>query len=178
MLDYVIRGGEVVAPSGVGHWDIGIRGEKIVALAEAGSLTGEVGRIIDATGKIVVPGGIEPHAHVAAPIMGHPEAETAPPPDVSRAAVFGGTTTVVDFAIQFPGRDIFAAIDETKRPLAGAVVQRFHVPLHACSMPYLRTSSCRSRRPSKPASPPSRYSPPTFARTFTTAWRGWGTSSR
>ena len=112
MLDYLIRGGQVVTPGGVGHLDIGIRGEKIVALAEAGGLTDEVGRTIDAAGKIVVPGGIEPHAHVAAPIMGHPEAETAPPPDVSRAAVFGGTTTVVDFAIQFPGRDIFAAIDE------------------------------------------------------------------
>jgi dihydropyrimidinase len=112
MLDYVIRGGQVVTPAGVGSWDVGIRGEKIVAIAEPGTLTDNVGRVIDATGKIVVPGGIEPHAHVAAPIMGHPGAETAPPDQVSRAALFGGTTTVVDFAIQHPERDIFAAIDE------------------------------------------------------------------
>jgi dihydropyrimidinase len=112
MLDYIIRGGQVVTPGGVGPWDIGVRGEKIVAIAEQGTLTDAVGRVIDAKDKIVVPGGIEPHAHVAAPIMGHPDTETAPPPDVSRAALFGGTTMIADFAIQFPGRDIFEAIEE------------------------------------------------------------------
>ncbi len=112
MLDYIIKGGQVVTPGGVGTWDVGIRGEKIVAIAEAGTLTDEVGRVIDASGKIVVPGGIEPHAHVAAPIMGHPGMETAPPAEVSRAAVFGGTTTLADFAIQYPGIDIFQAIEE------------------------------------------------------------------
>ena len=85
-LDSVIRGGQVVTPAGVGSWDIGIRGEKIVAIAEQGILTENVGRIIDARGKIAVPGGIEPHAHVAAPIMGHAGMETAPPDQVSRAA--------------------------------------------------------------------------------------------
>jgi dihydropyrimidinase len=112
MLDYVIRGGQVVTPGGVGQWDIGIKGEKVVAVAEEGTLTDTVGRVIDARGNIVVPGGIEPHAHVAAPIMGHPGMETAPPDQVSRAALFGGTTTLVDFAIQAPGTDIFAAIEE------------------------------------------------------------------
>jgi dihydropyrimidinase len=112
MLDYIIRGGQVVTPGGVGQWDIGIQGEKIVALAAEGSLTQDVGRVIDASGKIVVPGGIEPHAHVAAPIMGHPGVETAPPHEVSRAALFGGTTMIVDFAIQYPGVDIFQAIEE------------------------------------------------------------------
>jgi dihydropyrimidinase len=112
MLDYIIRGGQVVTPGGVGSWDVGIRGEKIVAIAENGTLRDDVGRIIDASNKIVVPGGIEPHAHVAAPIMGHPGMETAAPDQVSRAALFGGTTTIVDFAIQYPGIDIFQAIDE------------------------------------------------------------------
>ena len=112
MLDYVIRGGQVVAPWGVGGWDVAIQGEKIVAVAEPNTLTGDVGRVIDATGKIVIPGGIEPHAHIAAPIMGFPGMETAPPDQVSRAALFGGTTTLVDFAIQRPGIDIFQALDE------------------------------------------------------------------
>ena len=112
MLDYIISGGEVVTPGGVGVLDVAIQGEKIVAVAEKGTLTGDVGRVIDASGKIVVPGGIEPHAHVAAPIMGHAGAETAPPSDVSRAALFGGTTLLADFAIQYPGIDIFQAIEE------------------------------------------------------------------
>jgi dihydropyrimidinase len=112
MLDSVIRGGQVVTPWGIGNWDVAIQGEKIVAVAEPNTLTSDIGRVIDATGKIVVPGGIEPHAHIAAPIMGFPGMETAPPDQVTRAALFGGTTTLVDFAIQRPGIDIFQALDE------------------------------------------------------------------
>ena len=112
MLDLVIRGGHVVTPWGVGSWDVAVQGEKIVAVAEEGALPGEVGRVLDATGKIVIPGGIEPHAHVAAPIAGQPNKSTAPPEQVSKAALFGGTTTLTDFAIQGGGLDIFQAIDE------------------------------------------------------------------
>ena len=70
MLDLIIRGGQVITPWGVGDWDVAIQGEKIVAVAAQGAITDDVGRIIDASGKIVSPGGIEPHAHIAAPIMG------------------------------------------------------------------------------------------------------------
>ena len=51
MVDLVIRGGQVVAPWGVGAWDVAVQGEKIVAVAEPGSLPGEMGRVIDATGQ-------------------------------------------------------------------------------------------------------------------------------
>ncbi len=112
MIDLMISGGQVVTPWGVGSWDVAVEGEKIVAVAEQGTLTGEVGRIIDATGKIVVPGGIEPHAHIASPVPGRPGVETSPPEPVSRAALFGGTTTLTDFAIQHRGIDIFQAIEE------------------------------------------------------------------
>ena len=112
MFDLLIRNGQVVTPWGVGDWDVAIQGEKIVAVAAANTLTEEVGRVIDATGKVVVPGGIEPHAHIAAPIMGPGNLRTAPPEQVSRAALFGGTTTLMDFAIQYPGIDIATAIRE------------------------------------------------------------------
>ena len=112
MIDLVIRGGQVVTPWGVGEWDVAVQGEKIVAVAEPGTLPAEAGRILDASGKIVVPGGIEPHAHIAAPIAGMPGVETAPPDQVSRASIFGGTTTILDFAIQRPGMTIQQAIDE------------------------------------------------------------------
>ena len=112
MLDLIIRGGEVVTPWGVGDWDVAVQGEKIVAVTSPGTLTDDVGRVIDATGKIVIPGGIEPHAHIAAPIMGPGNLKTAPPEQVSRAALFGGTTTLMDFAIQYPGIDIGQAIQE------------------------------------------------------------------
>ena len=111
MADLVIRGGQVVTPWGVGAWDVVVQGEKIVAVAEQGAFSGDMGRVIDATGKIVVPGGIEPHAHVAAPIAGRDQ-ETAPPEQVSRAVLFGGTTTLTDFAVQQRGIDIFQSIEE------------------------------------------------------------------
>ena len=76
MIDLLVKGGQVVTPWGVGNWDVAVEGEKIVAVAAPGTMAGDVGRVIDATGKIVVPGGIEPHAHVASPIWtsvtGHP----------------------------------------------------------------------------------------------------------
>ena len=103
MLDLIIRGGQVVTPMGVGEWDLAVQGERIAAVAAPGTLGDEAGRIIDATGKVVVPGGIEPHAHISAPIMGHGDLKTAPPPEVSRSALFGGTTTLMDFAIQYRG---------------------------------------------------------------------------
>ena len=112
MLDIIIRNGTVVTPWGVGDWDVAIQGERIVAVAAANTLTDEVGRVIDATGKVVIPGGIEPHAHIAAPIMGPGNLRTAPPEEVSRAALFGGTTTLMDFAIQYPGINIAEAIQE------------------------------------------------------------------
>lgn len=112
MLDLIIRGGQVVTPWGVGDWDVAMQGEKIVAMAAPGTLTDDVRRVIDASGKVVVPGGIEPHAHIAAPVMGPGNLKTAPPEQVSRAALFGGTTTLMDFAIQYPGIDINQAIQE------------------------------------------------------------------
>ena len=103
MLDMIIKGARIVTPSGVGEWDLGLQGEKIVAVTLPGILPEEGARIIDATGKIVVPGGIEPHAHAAANVQpgarqlvqGTPNAG---PIDHSLGAIWGGTTTVIDFA--------------------------------------------------------------------------------
>ena len=116
MLDLVIRGGQVVAPWGVGTWDVAIQGEKIVAVAEPGTLPGDVGRVIDASGKIVMPGGIEPHAHASVRLP-YPSSLAAghvlgPPESISKACVFGGTTTVVDFANWRPGSDLFKSIED------------------------------------------------------------------
>jgi dihydropyrimidinase len=110
MLDIVIRGDRVVTPWGVGSYDIGIQGEKIVAVQSPNTLTGDVQRVIDATGKIVIPGGIEPHAHVAWATF---TTKQQTPADLdSLAAAFGGTTTICDFAKQYPDMDIFQAIEE------------------------------------------------------------------
>ena len=108
MLDLIIRGGQVVTPSGVGNWDVAVQGEKIAAVSEPNAISTEGARVIDASGKIVVPGGIEPHAHIGGPRQ--PERSGAEP--VSKAAIYGGTTTVLDFATQVPGHDLHHALDE------------------------------------------------------------------
>ena len=102
MIDTVIKGGTVVTPAGVGEWDIGLEGEKITAVAMPGVLSMEGVRIIDATGKIVVPGGVEAHAHAAANVQEGlrelvPGTPNAGPGVHSLGAIWGGTTTVVDF---------------------------------------------------------------------------------
>ncbi len=108
MIDLIIKGGLVVTSDGPGNWDILIKGEKIIGLVHPHTLQVDAVKIIDASGKIVVPGGIEPHAHIGGPRQ--PERSGAAP--VSLAAIYGGTTTVLDFATQIPGYDIKHALDE------------------------------------------------------------------
>lgn len=115
MLDLIIRGGLVVTAHGTSPLDIGIAGEKISALAAAETMTGvQAARIIDAHEKIVLPGGIDPHIHCNWPVQpdpqGGPPLLSAGPGQVSRAALFGGTTTLIDFAVWDPGETLEQSI--------------------------------------------------------------------
>ncbi len=125
MLDCVIKGGQVVTPQAVGEMDVGIRGEKIVAVGWSGTLSEEATREIDASGKIVIPGGIEPHAHIGIPVpsewSGQPDIMTQPPQDASRAAAFGGVTTIVDFAGDLSFEE---AEDKTPKSIMSVVEER------------------------------------------------------
>ena len=116
MLDLLIRGGRVVTPQRVGKMDIAVQGERIVAVTEPGALEAESKRTIDASGKIVVPGGVEPHAHVATPLpelwTGRPGVESQSPEAASRAAAFGGTTTLIDFARPLHGATPLEAVEQ------------------------------------------------------------------
>ena len=123
MLDMIIRGGQVVTSQRVAEMDVAVQGEKIVAVAEPGVLEAEAARVIDASGKIVVPGGIEPHAHVATPVpqlwTGRPGMETQSPESASQAAAFGGTTTMVDFARPLHGAMPLEAVEQRVQRFTG-----------------------------------------------------------
>jgi dihydropyrimidinase len=103
----LIRGGTVVSATGRQLIDVLIDGEKIVALLEPGATTfgtdlaAAVDTVIDATGKYVIPGGVDTHTHMQMPFGGTTASDTLE--TGTRAAAFGGTTTIVDFAIQTPG---------------------------------------------------------------------------
>src|SRR5579875_619524 len=132
MYDLIIRGGQVVTPEGVGNWNIAIAGEKIVLVGEAGAQA-QAGRIIDATGKIVVPGGIEPHTHLnmtMAMEAGHVVRTMGPEADTI-GMVFGGTTTHLDFCFVNPSVDISAALARRVEQWKGRslVDYSFHVAL-------------------------------------------------
>jgi dihydropyrimidinase len=113
MLDLVVRSDRVVTPAGLGNYDVAIQGEKIVAVGAAGTFdAGSTRRLIDATGKIVMPGGIDPHVHCKwySPQPDGTVVYTDPPSVVSRAALYGGTTTLIDFARWTHGHTIQQAI--------------------------------------------------------------------
>ena len=90
MLDLLVRGGNVVTAETVAQLDIGISGEKIawIGLPEAGPTQAE--QTVDASGRLVVPGGIEPHAHLAHYISMRTESEMytlGPEEDTDRKSV-------------------------------------------------------------------------------------------
>ncbi|MFR9750938.1 dihydropyrimidinase [Nocardia sp. 004] len=104
MATTLITGGTVVSATGRGAADILIDGERVVALVQPGSTTlganlaETVDTVVDATGKYVIPGGIDAHTHLSMPFGGTTAAddfETG-----TRAAAWGGTTTIIDFAVQ------------------------------------------------------------------------------
>src|ERR1044071_8322350 len=69
----------------------------------------EADRVLDAAGKLVIPGGIDPHTHMELPFGG-----TQASDDFftgTRAALFGGTTTIIDFAVQYKGQTLTEALD-------------------------------------------------------------------
>src|ERR1700724_2312881 len=125
MFDLIVTGGKAVMPSGSAEpADIGVSGGKIAAVGAPGSLAplGAV-RVVDAAGQIVIPGGLAPHIHCSSPIPSPGRNEdllSAPPEQVSRAALYGGTTTMLDFALCPPDQPLQQSIELRQREWAGA----------------------------------------------------------
>src|SRR5579862_4631355 len=107
-FDTIITGGTVVTAADTSQADVAIENGRVVALGS--SLPREnAKRILDASGKYVFPGGIDVHTHLDMPFGGTTSAddfETG-----TRAAAFGGTTTLIDFAIQYKGQSLRQAFD-------------------------------------------------------------------
>jgi dihydropyrimidinase len=120
-----ITGGTVVNATGPVVADVLIEGETILALAAPGSelatsFAAVAERVIDAAGRYVVPGGIDPHTHMDMPFGGTMSCDTFE--TGTRAAAFGGTTTIVDFAIQPRGGSLLAGMDTWHAKAEGTCV--------------------------------------------------------
>ncbi|MAB19766.1 dihydropyrimidinase [Microbacterium sp. UBA3394] len=110
MATTLITGGTVVSATGRGEADVLIDGERIIAVLAPGSvllgtdLAGSVDTVVDATGKYVIPGGIDAHTHMQLPFGGTFASDTFE--TGTRAAAWGGTTTIIDFAVQKYGERV------------------------------------------------------------------------
>jgi dihydropyrimidinase len=132
MSTTVIRNGLVITAAEETAADVLIDGEQVVALAATGSAVaqgwqGE--REIDASGKYVVPGGVDAHTHMEMPFGGTFAADTFE--TGTRAAAWGGTTTIIDFAIQSMGGALREGLDAWHAKAEGrcAIDYGFHMIL-------------------------------------------------
>ena len=114
-FDTVIRNGTIATACDVMACDIGIRDGRIVALGQ-GLPAGRTE--IDASGKLVLPGGVDAHCHLDQP-MGEGLKMADDFASGSRSAACGGTTTVIPFAAQIRGQSLRAAVDDYHRRADG-----------------------------------------------------------
>jgi len=118
-FDTIITNGRVVTATDTYAGDVAISGGKVAAIGE--NLPVEnAAHIIDAAGKYVLPGGIDVHTHLDMPFGGTTSSddfETG-----TRAAAFGGTTTLIDFAIQYKGQTLRTAFDTWMQKASGKAV--------------------------------------------------------
>jgi len=106
----LIKNGTVVSATGASAADVLIDGETIAAVLSPGStvlgsdLESNAGTVIDAAGKYVIPGGVDAHTHMEMPFGGTFASDTFE--TGTRAAAWGGTTTIIDFAVQYTGEQV------------------------------------------------------------------------
>ncbi len=104
----LIKNGRIITATDNYVADILIEDETIKAIGRDMAI--QVDQLIDATGMLVFPGGIDPHVHLAMPFMGTYSSDDYT--TGTRAALYGGTTTVIDFILQKQGNSLRAAFDE------------------------------------------------------------------
>jgi dihydropyrimidinase len=107
MARILITGGTVLSSSGASLADVLLDGDTVAALGEPGyfaEVAPHCDRVIDATRKYVMPGGIDVHTHMELPFGGTAASDTFETGTI--AAAFGGTTSIVDFAVQRTGEDV------------------------------------------------------------------------
>ena len=127
MATTLIKNGKVISTTGVIAQDVLIEGETITALASPGYFTEEgIDKVIDAAGKYVIPGGVDVHTHMQMPFGGTTASDTFE--TGTRAAAWGGVTTIVDMAVQNTGGNVRTALADWHGKAEGecAIDYAFH----------------------------------------------------
>ena len=109
-LDTIIQHGQLVSSTDIIEADLGISGEKIVAIGQDLAATqANDAKVVDARGRYVIPGGVDVHVHLELPFCG--TVSTDDFDSGTRAAACGGVTTVIDFAIPYGEETLQQAVD-------------------------------------------------------------------
>jgi dihydropyrimidinase len=121
----LIKDGQIVTAVDNYFADILVEDDKVSVIGR--KLDMEADRTIDASGKLVVPGGIDPHTHMELPFGGTFASDDFRTGTI--AAAHGGTTTIIDFAVQYHGESLVQAIDNWHRKAEGktAIDYGFHL---------------------------------------------------
>jgi dihydropyrimidinase len=121
----LIRNGRVVTAVDDYKADILIEGEKVSTIGAKLDVEADV--VIDASGKLVIPGGIDPHTHMELPFGGTEASDDFQTGTI--AAAHGGTTTIIDFAVQYKGQSLIEGLDNWHRKAEGkcAIDYGFHL---------------------------------------------------
>ena len=114
-MSVLIKNGRIITASEDYVADIIIEGEKITAIGKG--LPQKADHIIDAQDKLIFPGGIDPHVHLDLPVMGIRSSDNFE--TGTRAAIFGGTTTIIDFANQQKGGTLYSALETWQKKATG-----------------------------------------------------------
>jgi dihydropyrimidinase len=117
-MSLLIKNGRIITAGEDQLADIFIDGEKISAIGK--DLRVKADQTIDASGMLVFPGGIDPHVHLDMPFMGTFSSDSYE--TGTRAALYGGTTMVIDFILQKQGNSLQAALDEWNSRAKGNAV--------------------------------------------------------
>ena len=138
-MSVLIKNGRIVTAVDDYHADLFISDETVTLIGR--DLVIEADTVIDASGRLVIPGGIDPHTHIEMPFGGTVTSDNFE--TGTRAAAFGGTTCVVDFAIQPRGTSTLDALDTWHAKAAGktAIDYAFHMiitDLPAARVPEMR----------------------------------------
>src|SRR6266550_4623054 len=121
----LIKNGRIVTAIDDYHADILIENDRVSMIAT--KLDMESDRVIDATGKLVIPGGIDPHTHMELPFGGTQASDDFRTGTL--AAAHGGTTSIIDFAVQYKGESLIEGIDNWHKKAEGktAIDYGFHL---------------------------------------------------
>lgn len=118
----LIKNGRIITATDDYVADILIENEKIITIGKS-LIAGESDQVIDAANKLVMPGGIDPHVHLEMPFMGTYSSDNYE--TGTTAALFGGTTMVIDFILQTQGKSLHAALKEWKGRSDGNTVSDY-----------------------------------------------------